>query len=96
MKYIAQIVKDTLARSEKPKPRYIKTIGNVAQINPPKKLSRSLNLTFSSINSPIIPKTNKTPSKMKIVLADVYPNLKNNEIINEKNGGLSKSEYPMP
>ena len=95
MKYMAQIEKDTLARSEKPKPRYIKTIGNVAQINPPKKLSRSLNLIFKSINIPITPKTNKIPSTTKIVLADVYPSLNNNEIINEKKGGLSRSEYPM-
>ena len=26
----------------------------------------------------------------------MYPNLKTSDIINEKNGGLNKSEYPVP
>ena len=39
MKYNAQIVKDTLVRSENPTPKLAKTMGNVAYNNTPKKLS---------------------------------------------------------
>ncbi len=31
-----------------------------------------------------------------MVIIDMYPSLKNNEMINEKNGGLIRSEYPNP
>ena len=48
------------------------------------------------MNMPITPNMNINPSKAKIVLEKMYPSLKNNEIINGNNGGLNKSEYPMP
>ena len=70
MKYSAQIEKDTLARSEKPTLNIVKTIGKVAYSSAPKKLSRSLNLIFKSINSPTTPNTNNTPSTAKIVLEE--------------------------
>ena len=62
MKYIAQIEKETLEMSEKPTAKIVKRIGNVAYKSPPKKLSRSLNLTFKSMNSPITPNINNPPS----------------------------------
>ena len=61
-----------------------------------KSFQESLNLIFKSINNPITPNTNNTPSTTKIVLVETYPSLKINDIINEKNGGLNKSEYPVP
>ena len=64
---MAQIEKDTLARSENPNPRYNNTIGKVTYSRPPKKLSRLLNLIFKSKYSPITPNTNNTPSKKIIV-----------------------------
>ena len=96
VRYNAQIEKDTLAMSEKPTLNTVRTIGKVAYSNPPKKLSRSLNLIFNKKNNPITPNMNKTPSKTKIVLVFTIPSLKIKEIRNEKKGGLNKSEYPIP
>ena len=39
---------------------------------------------------------NNIPSTIKIALDETYPNLKINDIINGKNGGINRLEYPVP
>ena len=39
---------------------------------------------------------NNTPSKIITTLLEMYPSLKISDIMNEKSGGLNKSEYPVP
>ena len=90
-KYNAQIVKETLVRSENPTLRTDRTVGKVAKSNPPKKLSILLKRSFKNKQNPITPNMKVKPSTIKIVAVDTNPNLKKIEMINEKNGGLVQS-----
>ena len=91
---MAQIEKDTLARSENPNPKNNNTIGKLTYSKVTKKLSRSQNLIFKSKYKPITPNINNSPSTIKIVLTEIYPSLNTKYIMNENTGGLNRSEYP--